>query len=291
LAGFIICFLMLIAYCIYQMFVPKLVERRIKKFEEDQQLKKEKLKAFHIIQQMKKLKVVSNSDIEQSSVSSPTESTTEDHKQALALNLGLKWKKKALNKAKEEEKESLLSESENIQEKKDEDDEDEDPREHFKSNLIKSALLMIVGTVLVAFFSDPMVDAITDFAYKIQINPFYVSFLITPYCSNASELISSLIFASAKKTENSSLTYSQLYGAATMNNTLCLGIFFALVYFRNLAWAFTAETLSILLVTWAVGLVASFQTKFKLYWSPIILSLYPLSLLFVYLLEQGAKWT
>jgi Ca2+/Na+ antiporter len=57
--------------------------------------------------------------------------------------------------------------------------------------------------------------------------PFFVSFIITPFCSNASELISSLIFASKKKVENASLTYSQLYGAATMNNTLCLGIFYA----------------------------------------------------------------
>ena len=32
----------------------------------------------------------------------------------------------------------------------------------------------------------------------------------------------------------------QLYGAATMNNTLCLGIFCALVYFKNLEWYYSA---------------------------------------------------
>ena len=32
----------------------------------------------------------------------------------------------------------------------------------------------------------------------------------------------------------------QLYGAATMNNTLCLGVFAALVYFRELDWQFSA---------------------------------------------------
>lgn len=30
-----------------------------------------------------------------------------------------------------------------------------------------------------------------------------------------------------------------------MNNTLCLGVFVALVYFRGLAWVFSAETLVI----------------------------------------------
>ena len=34
--------------------------------------------------------------------------------------------------------------------------------------------------------------------------------------------------------------YIQLYGAATMNNTLCLAVFAALVYFRDLNWQFSA---------------------------------------------------
>lgn len=89
---------------------------------------------------------------------------------------------------------------------------------------------------------------------------FYVSFVITPICSNASELVSSLMFAAKKTKINSSLTFSQvhcpcvyamnkgnvvfsywqLYGAATMNNTLGLGIFAALVYFRDLEWQYSA---------------------------------------------------
>ena len=37
---------------------------------------------------------------------------------------------------------------------------------------------------------------------------------------------------------------SQLYGAAAMNNTLGLGVFAALVYFRNLDWQFSAGELA-----------------------------------------------
>lgn len=36
------------------------------------------------------------------------------------------------------------------------------------------------------------------------------------------------------------LKFFQLYGAGTMNNTLCLGIFAALVYFRDLKWYYSA---------------------------------------------------
>ena len=39
---------------------------------------------------------------------------------------------------------------------------------------------------------------------------FYVSFVVTPLCSNASELVSSLIFAAKKKKENISMTFAQV---------------------------------------------------------------------------------
>lgn len=39
---------------------------------------------------------------------------------------------------------------------------------------------------------------------------FYISFLITPICSNASELVSSLMFAVKKTKINASLTFSQV---------------------------------------------------------------------------------
>lgn len=43
-----------------------------------------------------------------------------------------------------------------------------------------------------------------------KIPAFYVAFVVTPYASNASELVSSLIFASRKQKKNISLTFSQV---------------------------------------------------------------------------------
>jgi len=43
-----------------------------------------------------------------------------------------------------------------------------------------------------------------------KIPAFYVAFVVTPYASNASELVSSLIFASRKHKKNISLTFSQV---------------------------------------------------------------------------------
>ena len=43
-----------------------------------------------------------------------------------------------------------------------------------------------------------------------------------------------------------SLQCRQVYGAATMNNTLCLGIFLLLVHVRKLRWEFSSEVIIIL---------------------------------------------
>ena len=48
---------------------------------------------------------------------------------------------------------------------------------------------------------------------------FYISFVVTPFCSNASELVSSLMFAAKKTKTNSSLTFSQVHVYIHLYNT------------------------------------------------------------------------
>lgn len=69
-----------------------------------------------------------------------------------------------------------------------------------------------------------------------------------------------------------------------------LGIFFALVFFRKLAWAFTAETLSILGVTAGVGLIGAFTTTYRTWMAFVVFAMYPASLVFVWAVEGYAKW-
>ena len=66
-----------------------------------------------------------------------------------------------------------------------------------------------------------MVDVLAALGNRMGIKPFYVSFVISPLVSNASELISSLMFASRKTQASMDMTLSALLGAATMNNTFC----------------------------------------------------------------------
>ena len=53
------------------------------------------------------------------------------------------------------------------------------------------------------------VGAVAGFARSTHIPSFFVAFIVTPFASNASELVSSLKFAMAKKRRNISLTFCQ----------------------------------------------------------------------------------
>lgn len=151
--------------------------------------------------------------------------------------------------------------------------------------ILRACGLLLLGTALVVFFSDPMVDVIGGVGNSIGVSPFYVSFVVTPLASNASEIISAIIFARKKTNRAMSLTLSSLYGAASMNNTLGLSIFFALIYFRHLSWDYSAEVLSILFVTIGVGL-NSMRRTIRLWQAALVAALFPLSIGLVVLLEH-----
>ena len=70
-----------------------------------------------------------------------------------------------------------------------------------------------------------------------------------------------------------------------MNNTFCLAIFMALIYYQGLAWEYFAETLSILICQIIVAMVSRqyVQTTTT---AIIVASTYPLCLILVAWLES-----
>jgi Ca2+/Na+ antiporter len=149
----------------------------------------------------------------------------------------------------------------------------------------RACWMMALGTFIVLFVSDPFVDVLNVWGDRLGIPAFYVSFVVAPFASNASELLSAYVYA-AKKTKASITTaLSTLIGAACMNNTFVLAIFFCLVYFKKLAWRFTAETLAIMIVQWIIGLLAVFKKVHSLFFGFVILACYPVCLAIVAGLE------
>jgi Ca2+/Na+ antiporter len=176
------------------------------------------------------------------------------------------------------------------EEEEEEEEEEEDENEHMTPAQIRmrAFLTLLLGVGLVTFFSDPMVSAIGEIGTRSNIPPFVLSFIVTPLVSNASELISSIMFAGRKTSKSITMTFSALLGAATMNNTLCLAIFAALVYFKNLEWTYGPQVTVIILVQVAVGVLASFRVT-PLYMGFVALALYPLSLIIVQTWPAGSS--
>ena len=141
-----------------------------------------------------------------------------------------------------------------------------------------------VGTALVLIFSDPMVDVMSNVGSRLGVSNFYVAFVLAPLASNASELLASLAYAGKKSKKTITVSLSSLEGAACMNNTFCLGIFMGLVFYQDLAWKFTAETLAILVVELLVACIAV-QRTMRLWHALCALTLFPLSICFVAGLE------
>ncbi|KAL3822408.1 hypothetical protein ACHAXA_007415 [Cyclostephanos tholiformis] len=177
------------------------------------------------------------------------------------------------------------------------EDDDEEEEEHVPEDFTslspeeqqfaikrRAFTMLFIGTALVLVFSDPMVEVLSEVAERVHIPPFYVSFILAPLASNASEVIASQYYAAKKTRKTITVALTALEGAASMNNTFCLSIFMALIYCRGLAWQYSAETISIIFVQFGIGALA-LRGKMTTFTGLIVLAMFPLSVLFVAVLE------
>lgn len=172
-------------------------------------------------------------------------------------------------------------------------EEEEEVPDHFadlspedqQTAIKKEAFITLgIGTLLVILFSDPMVDVMQEIAVRANISAFYVSFILAPLASNASEVIASQYYAAKKTRKTITVSLTALEGAASMNNTFCLSIFMGLVFFRGLAWQYTAETVSIILVEFFMAWVVQ-RESLSAAQALIVAAVFPLSLVVVAVLE------
>ena len=89
--------------------------------------------------------------------------------------------------------------------------------------------------------------------------------IVVPIASNASELISSVIFARKKTKKNISLIMGALYGGVSMNNCICLGLFLLLVAVKNLPWLYLPEIAGLVFITVFVGLIGGLYVTLRLW--------------------------
>jgi len=169
-----------------------------------------------------------------------------------------------------------------------EDLQDLEPEQRVRWIVIRSARMMICGTLILLFFASPMVDVLAAMGEKLNISAFYTSFVIAPIASNASELVAAYNYAKKRTERTITVSISTLQGAACMNNTFCLSIFMGLIYSRGMAWQFSAECFSIIVVEVILAFYSFFKRTQTLLDAIFICSLYPLSLVLVWFMKSPA---
>lgn len=150
--------------------------------------------------------------------------------------------------------------------------------------LRRSMWSMGLGTLLVLLFSDPMVDVLDTLGERTHVPAFYVAFLLAPLASNASEMIASYAYAQKRTQKSITISFSQLLGAACMNNTFCLLIFYLLIAVRGLTWTYHSEVAGIILVQVVVGIAATKKVHLVIH-GLAVFSLLPICLAVVAVLK------
>eukprot|EP00798_Chlamydomonas_sp_ICE-L_P018928 gene18928-25495_t len=142
--------------------------------------------------------------------------------------------------------------------------------------VLRSLLLMTLGTAMCLIFSDPMVTAMTEISTRVGIPPFYVAFVLSPIVTGAFNIVDAYGDASPKTRRSITFALTGLQGTTCMNNTFTLG---------GLRWEYTAETIMVLSAITVVGLLTMRRVQ-RMWVAVTILLVYPASLLFVTVMER-----
>ncbi|KAK8633393.1 hypothetical protein V6N13_014239 [Hibiscus sabdariffa] len=155
-----------------------------------------------------------------------------------------------------------------------------------KQAWVEAILYMVLGIIILGFLAEPLIHSVQSFSKAANIPSFFISFILVPLTTNARVASAAIAAAWRKKPRTTSLTFSEIYSGALMNNVVGFAVLLALVYARGLSWEFSGEVLVVLMVCLVMGLIASFSSNFPLWMSFLAFVLYPLSLFLVYFLND-----
>ncbi|KAF5176885.1 Calcium-binding ef-hand [Thalictrum thalictroides] len=112
---------------------------------------------------------------------------------------------------------------------------------------VKAASLLALGTCILLLLASPLTSTVVNLSSAANIPSIYISFILVPIVVNYRRAIAAISSILQRREQSASLTLSEIYSAAFMNNIV--GMFTTLVtmYARGLEWNFSAEVLVVLM--------------------------------------------
>ncbi|KAJ0715642.1 putative EF-hand domain, sodium/calcium exchanger membrane region, EF-hand domain pair [Helianthus annuus] len=157
--------------------------------------------------------------------------------------------------------------------------------------MFTAIILLIVGIFMLIVLAEPLVESVRRFSESVNIESFYVSFILVPLATNARTAIAAIRAANQKRHKTTSLTFSEIYHKVFLNNILGFCVLVSVIYFRGFTWHFSAEIVVVVFVCIIMGLLASLKSKFPDWTLLIAFPLYPLSMVVVYFVNDAFQFS
>ncbi|KAF5176886.1 Calcium-binding ef-hand, partial [Thalictrum thalictroides] len=106
---------------------------------------------------------------------------------------------------------------------------------------LKAASLLFLGISILVLLARPLIKTVVNFSSAANIPSIYVSFIMVPMVVNYRRAISSVKSIQQKRQQSASLTLSEIYSGAFMNNIFGISTLLGIVYARGLEWNFSAQ--------------------------------------------------
>ncbi|PIA57952.1 hypothetical protein AQUCO_00500109v1 [Aquilegia coerulea] len=155
---------------------------------------------------------------------------------------------------------------------------------------VKAASLLVLGTCILLLLASPLTSTVVNLSSAANIPSIYISFILVPVVVNYRRAIAAISSILQRREQSASLTLSEIYSAAFMNNIVGMFTTLGTMYARGLEWNFSAEVLVVLMVCLVMGLCTSICKTFPLWTCLIAYMLYPLSLMLIYVLTNIYGW-
>lgn len=158
-------------------------------------------------------------------------------------------------------------------------------------NYTKAGFLIILGTGVMILIGQPLMESLQEFATAADIPSFFVSYVLIPWAMSYRQILGAISSAKKKTKKDISGALTEVYNGVFMNNVMGLATFLAIVYIKDITWDVSAEVLVVLLICTFMGIITSSCTKFQFWMGILAYALYPLSLLFLYILTSVLGWS
>ena len=125
-------------------------------------------------------------------------------------------------------------------------EEEEDDEE--EESVLKGALYLLAGGILIVLFSSPFISAVVDVASIWNVNPTLLAFFLAPVASEAPEILESISLSRKGSLQNINIAFSNLVGGTITKTTLLCGILCFYGSVKQFAWDAPSYPVSLVLL-------------------------------------------